>query len=298
MLRIAGLLSIAALLLALCGCPPKQPETPGATPASSTESIKVNGSDTMVNLGAALAEAFSQNTGTSVEVTGGGSGTGIKALIDGLCDITQASREMKPEEIAEAKAKGVEPHETQVAWDGVAVIVNPASPVDRLTIDQLADIFTGRETNWAAFGGPDKNIVVLSRETSSGTHVYFKEHVLNKGDSKGKDEYAATARMQQSSQTIHDEVKNNDQAIGYVGLGYVDPEVKALKVAVEKGDDAVAPTPANVISGAYPISRPLYVYTNGEPSGVLKAYVDFCLSPAGQEIVSREDFVPLEDDAA
>lgn len=291
------------LLLGLVGCKRHQPADTGASPAvpnqaSGGQSLKINGSDTMVNLGQAWAEAFMQShPGVDVQVTGGGSGTGIAALIDGTTDIAQCSRAMKDEEIAQAKSKGRNPVQTQVGWDGLAVIVHPSNPVSELTIDQLADIFTGRVANWKDVGGADHPIVVLSRESNSGTHVYFKEHVLNKGDSKGTEEYAAEAMLLSSSQAIHDEVMNNESAIGYLGLGYVDDKVKALKVARKAAEPAVAPEPARVLDHTYPISRPLFVYTDGDPAGLVKQYIDFCLSSEGQRIVSELDFVPLKSEA-
>lgn len=296
--RVAALIVVLLVLSVPLGC--SRPQEPSITPTGPTpmpsaqETIKINGSDTMVNLGQAWAEEFmKQNPGVSVEVTGGGSGTGIAAMIDGRCDIAQASRKMKDNEIQEAESKGRSPLETQVAWDGLAVVVHSDNPVSELTIDQLSDIFTGKVTNWSEVGGADEEIVLLSRESNSGTHVYFKENVLRKGDKESRAEYAASALLQPSSQAIHDEVMNNPQAIGYFGLGYVDEQLKAIKVATEAGQEAVEPNPENVTSGAYPISRPLQVYTNGEPSGVIKQYIDFCLSADGQQVVSELDFVPL-----
>jgi len=289
-----GLILLFALG-ACAGCRRAGQGTGTAKGAAGTQTIQLKGSDTMVNLGQAWAEAFmKENPDVSVSVTGGGSGTGIAALINGTTDVAECSRAMTPEEIQQAKAQGRNPNEIQVAWDGIAVIVNPGSPVPQLTIDQLADIFTGKVTNWKQVGGANAKIVILSREVNSGTHVYFKEHVLQKGDKTSKADYATAALLMPSSQAIHDEVAQNLQAIGYVGLGYVDNKVKALKVAARAGEPFVAPSPQTIVNKQYPISRPLFFYTNGDPIGAVKTFVDFVLGPEGQQVVSQLDFVPLK----
>lgn len=262
--------------------------------SSDQNSIQIKGSDTMVNLGQAWAEEFMKtHPGYSVAVTGGGSGTGISSLINNTCDIAEVSREMKESEIKLAEGKGIKPYKIVVALDGLAVVVHPSNPVSQLTVDQLADMFAGRVTNWSEVGGPDKKIVLLSREVNSGTHVYFKEHVLRKGDPQGKEEFAPQALLLSSSQAIADEVSNNHDAIGYYGMGYITPKEKALKVAKAKGAPYVSPTPENVVDNSYPISRPLLMYTKGEPAGTVKIFVDFALSPEGQQQVKRLDFVPV-----
>jgi len=270
------------------------PQDKDATAQKVSGSIQIKGSDTMVNLGKSWAEAFMvKYPEAKVAVTGGGSGTGIAALIQGTTDIAQASRTIKSEEIDEAQKNGITPKEFLVGYDGISVIVNPANPLLSLTLDNLADIFTGKINNWKTVGGNDTIIVLLSREVNSGTHVYFKEHVLNKGDSKGTVEFATEALMMPSSQAIADEVANNPNAIGYLGMGYVTEKQKALPIAKDTGSEAVAPTMENVMSGTYPISRPLFIYTKGEPQGTIKQFMDFVLSPEGQEIVKNEGFVPL-----
>jgi len=226
-------------------------------------------------------------------VTGGGSGTGFSSLISGTCDIAMASRNIKDKEIALAKQKGIDPNEIRVAMDGLAVVVNPANPVGRLTLDQLAQIFTGRITNWKEVGGENKKIVVLSREVNSGTHVYFKEHVLRKGDPNSKEEFTPGALLLSSSQAIADEVAGNPSAIGYYGMGYISPKQKPVMVAKDAASEYEAPTIENVVNGKYPISRPLFLYTNGQPQGLVKKFVDACLSKEGQEIVLQTDFVPI-----
>ncbi len=232
--------------------------------AKDKNAIQIKGSDTMVNLGQAWAEKYMEkNTGDFIAVTGGGSGTGFSSLISGTCDVAMASRSIKDREIALAKAKGINPNEVKVALDGLAVVVNPGNPISKLTLSQLADIFTGRVTNWKEVGGKDEKIVILSREVNSGTHVYFKEHVLRKNDPNSKEEFASTALMLSSSQAIADEVAGNPAAIGYYGMGYISKKQKPLSLAKDEKSEYETPTIENVINGKYPISRPLFLYTNG-----------------------------------
>ena len=257
-------------------------------------SLQIKGSDTMVNLGQAWAEKYMENNPTEfIAVTGGGSGTGFSSLISGTCDIAMSSRNIKDKEIALAKGKGINPFEIKVALDGLAVVVNPKNPVSKLTVDQLAQIFTGKINNWKEVGGLDAKIVILSREVNSGTHVYFKEHVLRKGDPNSQEEFAPSALLLSSSQAIADEVANNPVAIGYYGMGYISPKQKPISVAKDENTEYEASTIENVVNGKYPISRPLLLYTNGQPQGLIKKFVDFCLSPEGQDIVLKTDFVPI-----
>ncbi|MCX5709802.1 MAG: PstS family phosphate ABC transporter substrate-binding protein [Candidatus Omnitrophica bacterium] len=267
----------------------------GLAYGAKANSIQVKGSDTMVNLGQAWAEKYMEkNGGDFVAVTGGGSGTGFSSLISATCDIAMASRSIKDKEIGLAQKKGINPKEIKVALDGLAVVVNPKNPVDKLTIDQLAKIFTGKITNWKDVGGADAKITLLSREVNSGTHVYFKEHVLRKLDPNSKEEFSSSALMLPSSQAIADEVANNSSAIGYYGMGYISPKQKAVHVAKDDKSPYEVPTIENVVNGKYPISRPLFLYTNGEPQGLVKKFVDFTLSKDGQEIVLKTDFVPVK----
>ena len=262
--------------------------------ASRENSIQIKGSDTMVNLAQAWAEKYmDKNPREFIAVTGGGSGTGFSSLISGTCDIAMSSRNIKDKEIALAKQKGISPYEIKVALDGLAVVVNPNNLVNKLTIDKLAQIFTGKINNWKELGGPDAKIVILSREVNSGTHVYFKEHVLRKGDPNSKEEFAPSALLLSSSQAIADEVANNPLAIGYYGMGYISAKQKPILVAGDEKSEYIAPTIENVVSGKYPISRPLFLYTNGEPAGLVKKFVHFILSKEGQDIVLATDFVPI-----
>jgi phosphate transport system substrate-binding protein len=262
--------------------------------ASVKNSIQIKGSDTMVNLGQAWAEKYMQNNPAEfIAVTGGGSGTGISSLISGTCDIAMCSRNIKDKEISLAKQKGINPYEIKVALDGLAVVVSPKNPVGKLTMDQLAQIFTGKITNWKEVGGQDLKIVILSREVNSGTHVYFKEHVLRKCDPNSKEEFAPGALLLSSSQAIADEVAQNPSAIGYYGMGYISSKQKPVFVAKDEKSEYEAPTIENVVNGKYPISRPLLLYTNNQPQGLVKKFVDFCLSKEGQDIVLKTDFVPI-----
>lgn len=261
---------------------------------SAKNCIQVKGSDTMINLGQAWAEKYMEkNPGDFIAVTGGGSGTGFSSLISGTCDIAMSSRNIKEKEIALAKQKGINPNEIKVALDGLAVVVNPANPVSKLTLDQLAGIFTGKISDWKEVGGKDGKIVILSREVNSGTHVYFKEHVLRKNNPNSKEEFAPSALMLSSSQAIADEVVQNSNAIGYYGMGYISSKQKPIMVAKDEKAECEAPAIENVINGKYPISRPLFLYTNGEPQGLVKKFIDFCLSKEGQGIVLKTDFVPI-----
>jgi phosphate transport system substrate-binding protein len=256
--------------------------------------IQIKGSDTMVNLGQAWAEEFmNEHPDASIAVTGGGSGTGIAALINGTCDIAEASRDMKPQEWEQAKKAGHDVHEFKVAVDALAVVVNPSNPVKELTFDQLSGIFTGKITNWNEVGGKDQKILVLSRDRNSGTHVYFLEHVLRKGNEKGPEQYAPSTLMLPSTQAIIDEVAQSDSTIGYVGLGYVSPKVKTVAVAKKSGEPFVQPSKADAMNKTYPIARPLLFYTATDPQGAEKTFVDFVLSEKGQKIVEAMDFVPL-----
>lgn len=260
--------------------------------AAKSDTLQIKGSDTMVNLGQAWAEEYmTLYPDRTVAVTGGGSGTGIAAIIAGTCDIAQSSRSMTSEE--KAKAGGQKVNETPVAYDGIAVIVHPSNPISQLTIEQISDIFTGKIKNWSGVGGEDKEILVTSRERNSGTHVFFLEHVLRKGHAKGPEEFGDFVLMMPSSQAIVEEVKNSDVAIGYVGLGYVNPEVKVLKVSQSLEGPFVQPSIETIHNKTYEVSRPLFFYTKENHPNVAD-FIQFVLSPDGQEIVKVLDFVPLE----
>ena len=293
----ATLVLVALLLLAACGPAAVEEPTPavGAPTAGPTTSIQNKGSDTMVNLALAWAEAYGPiHPEVEIAVTGGGSGTGIAALINGTADMANASRPIKDEERAEAEANGIEPVEHTVAGDAIAIVVHLSNPVDGLTIPQLAAIFSGKITNWREVGGEDRPIVLLSRESNSGTHVFFLEEVVRQGRKDDKTLFSPDTLLMPSSEGISAEVRQNPNAIGYDGLGYVTPDQKVVAVAPVEGKPYVLPSVETVKDGRYPIARALYIYTNGEPTGAIRAYLDWILGPEGQAIVQELGFVPLQ----
>ncbi len=263
-------------------------------PESATYYIENKGSDTIVNLALAWAEAYQHaHPDVRISVTGGGSGTGIAALINGTVDIANASRRIKSEELEQARANGIEPHEFVIARDAIAIIVHPDNPVSRLTLQQISDIYSGKINNWAEVGGEDRPIVRLSRETNSGTHVYFLETVLRLGDKNNKTLFSMDTLLLPSSEGIINEVRQNPNAIGYDGLGYVPPDLKIIAVAKTEVGEYVLPMISTVNDKTYPIARDLYMYTAGEPTGIVKAYLDWILSPDAQKIVANLGFVPI-----
>lgn len=288
-LLVLGLLVV--LPVTACGRPA---QAGGSENTGGQNSIQNKGSDTLVNVALAWAEAYNElHPEISIAVTGGGSGTGIASLINGTVDIANASRQMKPEERQAALDNGIEPVEFVVAVDAIAVIVHPSNPVDKLTIQQLADIYTGKITNWKEVGGRDDPIVLLSRETNSGTHVYFLEEVVRKGSGDDEAIFAPQTLLMPSSFGITSEIRRNPSAIGYDGLGYVTEHEKVLAVARDSDAPYIYPTVETGADGTYPIARPLYMYTAGEPSGVIAEYLDWIRGPEGQEIVAELGFVPL-----
>lgn len=261
---------------------------------AARDMIQIKGSDTMVNLGQAWAEEFMmQNPEASIAVTGGGSGTGIAALISGTCDIAESSREMKAQEMEAARKNGHDAHEFTVAVDAIAVVVHPSNPVKQLTVEQLSGIYTGKIKNWNEIGGKDQKILALSRERNSGTHVYFLEEVVRMGVEKGAEQFAPAVLMLPSSQAIISEVSQSETAIGYVGLGYVSDRVYVPSIAKNNEGPFVKPTIGTAMDKSYPLSRSLLFYTECEPKGTVKDFIDFVLSDEGQEIVRIMDFVPL-----
>lgn len=290
---VATFLLLSLTLGLLSGC---RNDDGGVVEAGTERSIQNKGSDTLVNLALAWAEAYRQiRPDISIAVTGGGSGTGIASLINGTVDIANASRAMKQDEIDQARANGIEPVEHVVAIDALAIVAHPDNPVGELTIQQLSDIFTGRITNWQELGGRDEPIILVSRETNSGTHVYFLEEVIRQGDKDNKDIFAPQTLLMPSSVGITSEVRRNPNAIGYDGLGYVDSEhEKIIAVARDATSPYVLPSAETASDGSYPISRDLYMYTAGEPTGPIADYLDWIRSSAGQQIVTDLGFVPLD----
>ncbi len=277
----AALLAVTVLgLLTACG-----------KKTAEVKYITVKGSDTMVHLASTWAEEYMKlNPNTDISVTGGGSGTGIAALLNGTTDICIASRNIKQKEIDQAKSQNINPMEIAAARDGIAVVINPANSINVLTIEQIGKIYKGAYTNWKEVGGPDQKIVILSRESSSGTYVFFQEHVLNKAD------YTQQAMLMPSTSAIIQSVRQDKWAIGYVGLGYASKAkgaVKTLQVKDTAESGPVVPSVETVNSGAYPIARALHFYTNGTPAGEVKKMIDYCLSAAGQKIVLETGYVPV-----
>ena len=280
------------LLVLLVACRPAEGEA--GAPGVAIQNV---GSDTMVNLALAWAETYqAENPDVRIAVTGGGSGTGIAGLVNGTVDVANASRQMKPEEVEAAQANGIAPVEHVAARDAIAVVVHPSNPVERLTLQQLSDIFSGRITSWSEVGGENCPIVLLSRESNSGTHVYFLEQVVRLGDKHAPTLFSPDTLLMPSSEGISAEVRQNPNAIGYDGLGYVTPDQKTIAVAAGPGGPYVLPSIETVNSGAYPIARDLYVYTAGEPQGTIAAYLAWIRSPEGQAIVGELGFVPLSGD--
>ncbi|PKN92212.1 MAG: phosphate-binding protein [Chloroflexi bacterium HGW-Chloroflexi-6] len=283
-----ALLLLFSLLMTACG------DSSSPQPESASVYIENKGSDTMVNLALAWAERYQDaRDGVQISVTGGGSGTGIAALLNDTVDLANASRKIKDEEVETARGNGVEPVEFVVARDAIAVIVHPENPVNALTLEQISKIYSGEINNWSEVGGEDRPIVRLSRETNSGTHVYFLEVVLRLGEKDNKTFFAQNTLLLPSSEGIIHEVRQNPNAIGYDGLGYVPHDLKVLAIAEEAGGAYVLPSIATVNSGTYPIARDLYIYTAGQPEGAIQDYLDWIFSEEAQTIVSDLGFVPV-----
>jgi len=290
MKRLFILIFLSLILLAACSS--NKAETNSQKAAYYIDN---KGSDTIVNLALAWAEKYqSDHPDVSVAVTGGGSGTGIAALINKTTNIANASRQIKAEEVTEAKKNGVDPVEHIIARDAIAVIVNPSNPVGQLTMQQISDIYSGKISNWSEIGGEDRPIVRLSREVNSGTHVYFLETVVRMGKKDNTTFFSTDTLLLPSSEGIISEVRQNPNAIGYDGLGYVPNDLKTIAIAPEQGQAYILPSIATVNEKTYPIARDLYMYTDGEPGGALKDYLDWLLSPEAQQIVVDQGFVPAK----
>jgi phosphate transport system substrate-binding protein len=282
------------MVIITTGCGSSHAEQPGRPSNTQVTFIQNKGSDTIVNLALAWAEKYqSLHPEVNISVTGGGSGTGIAALINKTVDIANASRKIKLEEEAAAKKNGSDPIEFIIARDAIAIMVNPENPVNQLTLQQLSDIYSGKINNWKEVGGEDRPIVRLSRETNSGTHVYFLEQVVRLGQTDNKTLFATDTLLLPSSEGITAEVRDNPNAIGYDGLGYVVPEVKVVAVAPSPGAPYVMPSAETVNNKSYPIARDLYMYTAGQPAGAVKDYLDWILQPEAQAIVKELGFVPV-----
>jgi phosphate transport system substrate-binding protein len=284
--------TLFSLFLFVSGC--SSAAAQATSRGGDTVYIENKGSDTMVNLALGWAERYQDiNPDVRISVTGGGSGTGIAALFNNTVDLANASRGIKSEEIERARAIGNEPIEFVVARDAIAIVVHPDNPVNALTLPQLSDIYSGKINNWRELGGDDRPIVRLSRETNSGTHVYFLEVVLRLGQPDNKTLFATNTLLLPSSEGIIHEVRHNPNAIGYDGLGYVPHDLKVLAISETTGGVYINPSIETVNAGKYPIARDLYIYTIGQPEGAVKEYLDWILSEEGQQIVADLGFVPI-----
>ncbi|MCU0503121.1 MAG: phosphate ABC transporter substrate-binding protein [Anaerolineae bacterium] len=284
---------VVSVFAAGCNTQPVQAQT-GASVSngSGQHTIENKGSDTLVNLALAWAEAYAQvKPEVRISVTGGGTGTGIAAMLNGTVDIANASREIKPEELKAAKDKGLTPQQFVVAGDAIAIIVHPDNPVQQLTLQQLSDIYTGKIRNWREVGGENRPIVLLSRESNSGTYVYFLENVVRLGK-KSDLLFSPDTLLMPSSEGISAEVRQNPNAIGYDGLGYVTPDQQMVAVAKDGNSLHVLPSKETALDGSYPISRALYMYTPDAPPDEVKDYLAW-VRTAGQVMVADLGFVPL-----
>lgn len=277
--------AIVAMLVTNCAAPPARQQQQ----QQQNQTITLKGSDTMLQLGQRWAEVYMKDhPGVSIQVTGGGSGTGIAALINGTTDICQASRPMKDEEKASVKQKrNADALETPVAVDALAVYLNKQNAVDHLTMEQVRRIFQGEIKNWKDVGGKAGNVVLYGRENSSGTYVFFKEHVLKNGD------FAQNYEPLGGTAAVINAVVKDPNGVGYGGIGYA-TDVKAISIAKDAASEAVTPTMENALSNKYPLSRFLYWYTAGAPTGKMKELVDWVPSPAGQKVVTDAGFYPLK----
>jgi phosphate transport system substrate-binding protein len=283
MKKWSRVLAVAVVLTGASGCA----QNPGSGSKSKTVTIK--GSDTMVILGQRWAETYMQKIpGVTVQVTGGGSGTGIAALINGGTDICQSSRPMKDKEKEQVRTRhNKDVKETPVALDGVAIYVHQSCPLKSLTKAQLKGIYTGKITNWRELGWQDAQIVVYSRENNSGTYVFFKEHVLDNED------FAKDVQTLPGTAAVVNATSKDLRSIGYGGIAY-GSGIRIIPVAPDEGGDPVAASLENVRSNRYPLSRPLFFYTVGEPAGEVKAFIDWVLNEEGQKICDQVGFYPLK----
>lgn len=283
------ILAVFALMAGMTSGCGRQPASP-QTPAQEGGFFQIKGSDSEVNVVQALVEEFAGvNDVAEFAVTGGGSGAGIAALLNGQTDIANSSRPLKEEEIAQAKAGGITPVPIVFALDGLAVIVHANNPVDNLTLEQVGKIFAGEINNWQEVGGPDKPITLYGRQSNSGTYVFFRDRVLGRDYSQGKLNLPGNAQIVEA-------VRADETGVGYAAVGFVRDAagIRAVSLAETGVDSFVNPLDnEKVLAGLYPLTRPLYQFLNGVPDGALRQFIEFELSPSGQEIVAREGFLPV-----
>ncbi len=270
------------------GAPSGSTSTTGAQPTTGKSAISIKGSDTMVILGQRWAETYmKENPGITVQVTGGGSGTGIAALINGSTDVCESSRPMKDKEKEDLKAKrSADAVETRVALDALAIYVNAKSPMQEISIPQLAKIYLGETKNWKDVGGPNHAIILYGRENNSGTYGYFKEHVL-----VNKDFAAATQTLAGTSAVVN-AVKGDEFGIGYGGIAYLEG-IRALKVKKDDASPAITPSLETAQNGTYPIGRFLFFYTAGQPEPTTKKFIDWVVGDTGQKVIGDVGYYPL-----
>jgi len=251
----------------------------------NVENIDIKGSTTVFPLALAAAEIYMENhPEKSINVTSGGSTTGIKALIEGDVDIAMSSRKLKDSEIEEAEADGIYPVEPVIAWDGLTVVVNPANPVNQLSFEQIKGIYNGSISNWKDVGGKDEEIIIQNRDPSSGTYGYFKDELL------GEEDFRPDLVSRDSNGAIVQAVTLKNAAIGYIGFAYLSDSVKA--VDIDTGNGIIEPTTENIVSGKYPLARPLHFYTDGQPTGLEADFIEFVLSEEGTEIIYDVGYFP------
>jgi phosphate transport system substrate-binding protein len=264
--------------------------------------ISIKGSDTMVNLTQRWAEVYMQNTsGISIQVSGGGSGTGVAALINGTTNIATSSRELKESEIAKAGERNITPQEYEVALDGIAVIVHPSNPVKSLTISQVSDIFSGKIRNWKELNGPDLPITLYGRENSSGTYEFFKDHVLGKDQGGRQNDFATSTQVLQGTAALGEAIARDNKGIGYGGVGYFAErqDVKILPLQKDTNSPAVSPSLNGKVNyeaiwnGDYAVSRYLYCYTHGDENDAVRDFLEFIVSEEGQRLVETMEYIPL-----
>jgi phosphate transport system substrate-binding protein len=293
----SGVVFAAALCLGISGCKKKASDENASPTEAKKVAIQNIGSDTMVNLAQAWAESYARvEPSISVEVSGGGSGVGVAALINGTAEIANCSRKLEPEEIAKTKAQGKDPKEFLVGFDGLAVYVHKNNPISQISLEELSDIYRegGKTNKWAEIGVTNipgvksDDIIRVSRQNNSGTYQYFRETVVGK-----KADFKQGSLDMNGSKDVVELVGKTPGAIGYSGLGYATADVKILKISAKKGEPGTLPSIATVHNKTYPLSRPLFMYTPGEPSTQVKKYIDWIMSDAGQKIVEQTGYVPL-----
>jgi len=288
-MKMKKILAVALLALVFSACGNKKAEpTEETTSTAATVSITIKGSDTVLPLSQKEAESYmKEHPEASITIVGGGSGVGITALTEGTTDIAMSSRVLKMDEKMNFETKGQKITEVIIAGDALAVIVHPKNKVNQLTHEQISDIYTGKTKNWKEVGGSDMKIIAYSRETSSGTYEFFKEHVMDKKN------YDASVLNMPATGAIVQSVGQTEGAIGYIGLAYETKEVKQLAVSYDQGKTFVEPSIANAQNGTYPVSRPLYYYFDEKKAETVRPFIDYILSETGQKNVLEVGYVPL-----